>query len=63
MEKYSELTLTNWKKWDLIRLIKQQEKNLEIMEKKIKEMYLNEEISYNIKTTLLETLNKKVKKS
>ena len=63
MEKFTELTLTNWRKWDLIRLIKQQEKNIEIMEDKIQEMYLDEKISYQNKIELLETLTKKVKKS
>lgn len=63
MEKYSELTLTNWKKWDLIRLIKQQEENIEIMDNKIQEMYLSEKISYASKIELLETLTKKVKRS
>lgn len=58
MQEYSEFTLVNWKKWDLIRYIKKQDKQLKKIKDKIQDMYLKEEISYSSREKLLKVLEK-----
>lgn len=53
MQEFSEFTLVNWKKWDLVRYIKKQEEQLRSIAEQIEKMYLNDEISYKSRIKLL----------
>lgn len=59
MQEYSEFTLCNWKKWDLIRYIREKEKQIDKVVDKIQELYLNEEITYSSRDKLLKVLAKR----
>ena len=59
MQEYSDFTLCNWKRWDLIRYIRKKEKQIEEITSKIQELYLNEEITYSSRDKLLKVLAKR----
>lgn len=59
MQEYSDFTLCNWKRWDLIRYIRQKEKQIEEITSKIQELYLSEKISYNSRDELLKVFAKR----
>lgn len=60
MQEFSEFTLVNWKKWDLVRYIKKQEEQLKSIAEEIEKMYLNEEISYKSRIKLLKLFGWKI---
>lgn len=39
VKRYKELTLANWKKWDLVKYIKQQEQLIDDIARQIRNMY------------------------
>jgi len=58
MSKYTELTLCNKKKWDLIRIIKEQDDIIDKIEEVVQELYLKEKISYQSRIILLDTIGR-----
>ena len=61
-KEYSEFTLYNWKKWDLVRYIKKQDECINKISDQIEKMYLSEKISYKSKIELLKALNRIIPK-
>ena len=58
MSKYTELTLCNRKKWDLIRIIKEQDDIIDKIEEVVQELYLKEKIPYQSRIILLDTIGR-----
>ena len=60
MQEFSEFTLVNWKKWDLVRYIKKQDEQLRNIAEQIEKMYLKDEISYKSRVKLLKLFGWKI---